>query len=966
MVSSLFWNVSLTAVLALVLTGLSRRPWLRRRPALIHWLWLLVLAKLITPPLFFPPVLPAAAEPGGTIAASEAVSALSTWGSNDSAKPEFTSSVAEVEVTASEPAASFSEPALLPPASDKLLSGVPARRASSSGALPARRPAGSVAAAESKAGFHGGELVAASLLGTCLLVALYAIHAVKLERWLRRARSDDVQLSACCVELAAGMGIRGRVLCGVVEVRTTPLLWAWRQPVVIVPRQLVAELGVTGLRGIVAHELAHLARRDHWANAFVGVVKALFWWNPVVWWADRELRAAQELCCDAMAMECCRADRSSYAATLLKALDFVQTRPPALCPAALQLGSRGTLLRRFEMIGEKALSYRVSWWAIAGIVMLAVPLICMPVRGQEEKPAAQAAPATEKKDDREASTEEEPEELDAKKEQLRADFRDLARLIGEFREKAGRLPDSLDALEKPLPKDVFSPKGESYHYETRSNRTILSSCGQDGAYGNGDDEIYINDWGGAASGRRSEIFPLEGIFAVTPQKDRPSGPRPHGDCSISGKVVSAATGKPVSGATVYLFSMATHKSIFVNVASDGTFTIKDIPTGPYAFQVTNTAGYQDEHYDPEGKGGFLPLFSLEEGEQRTGVVFQLKSAYRISGKVLDENGQVPQDTSNLVVRAVFPSDSREGYETRQARVSRSDGFYLLDRLAKKPTYVMVINWREAQTGTIYPPIYYPSSFSRDEAKQITFDSTSHVENVDITMKKEGGLVLEGKVVDEKGTPVPEAFVVAHDREMLFDFVTAYTDEQGKYRLHGLGKGELLVHIDAAHRGLARTRMPVDLDGSTEVTHRDFTLVPGVSISGKLVTQDGKPWHVQRGYGFGDILDGEQTSRGGGFSLTDFRSKFAPKNAKSGAAGSFLTGEGGYQSCNMVFPTESTFVVQGLMPGQTQIGFNPHSEKKDVLEILVDGRNIKDSSIETKPGDEIKDVVIVVGKKTEGE
>ena len=617
------------------------------------------------------------------------------------------------------------------------------------------------------------------------------------------------------------------------------------------------------------------------------------------------------------------------------------------------------------MIGEKALSYRVPWWAIAGIVMLAVPLICMPVRAQEEKPAAQA-PATEKKDTKEASAEEKSEELDTKKEQLRVDFRDLARLIGEFREKAGRLPGSLEELAKPLPKDVYSPTGDGYHYETGPNRSILSSCGEDGVYGNGDDEIYVNYWGGATSGRRSEVFPLEGISAFKPQKDRSYGPRLQGNCSISGKVVSAATGIPVSGATVYLFCTATHKSIFVNVASDGTFVIKDIPTGPYAFQVTNTAGYQNEHYDPEDKGGPMPLFSLKEGEQRTGVVFKLESACRISGKVLDEDGKVPQDTNNLVVLAVFPAKGREGYDTTQGRVSRSDGSYLLDRLANKPTYVLVINWREARTGTIYPPIYYPSTFSRDEARQITFDGTSHVENVDITMKKEGGLVLEGTIVDEKGAPVPEAFVVVHRRDMLFDFVTAYTDKQGKYRLHGLGKGELLVHIDAAHRGLARTRMPIDLDGSTELTKRDFTLVPSVSISGKLVTKDGKPWPVERGHGYAAILDGEQTSRGGSFSLTDFRNQFAPKNAKPRSAGSFLTGEGGYQSCDMVFPTEDTFLVQGLMPGQTQIGFSPNSENKDVIEILVDGCSIKGSTIETKPGDEIKDVAIVIGEKTEGE
>ncbi len=959
--TALLWNVSLTALLAVLLTGLSQLAWLRRRPAVIHWLWLLLLAKLITPPLFFPPLLPAEGERGEMIAAAAAPPAPET---NRNSNLVRIPSVDEQEKTL--PRASSPQPAVPPPDVEIPLAGVAVAPTHHPTTQLGNRSADAAVSSEREGVPRGVHLLALWLFGTCAFLAVCALHAMKLDRWLRRARCEHNDLAACCAEVATEMGLCGRVLSGVVEARTTPLLWAWGQPVVIVPRQLVAELDARALRNLVAHELAHLIRRDHWANAFAGVVKALFWWNPVVWWADRQLRAAQELCCDAMAMERCRTDRRSYATALLKALDFVQGRPPAQSRLASTVGSRGALLRRFEMMGERTLSYRVSRWTILGMVMLAAALICMPVRAQEETPAARTAPATEKKDNKGASAEEKSEELDANKEQLRVDFRDLTRLIGEFREKAGRLPDSLKELEKPLPKDVYSPTGDSYHYEPGPNRSILSSCGQDGVYGNGDDEIYINYWGGATSGRRSEIFPLKGVPAFKPQKDSSFGPRPHGDCSISGKVVSAATGKPISGATVYLFCTATHKSIFVNVASDGTFTIKDIPTGPYTFQVTNTAGYQNEHYDPEGKGGPMPRFSLKEGEQRTGVVFKLKPACRISGKVLDENGKVPQDTNNLVVLAVFPAEGREGYDTTQGRVSRSDGSYLLDRLANKPTYVLVINWREARTGTVYPPIYYPSTFSRDEAKQITFDSTSHVENVDITMKKEGGLVLEGTIVDEKGAPVPEAFLVMHHRDMLFDFVTAYTDKQGKYRLHGLGKGELLVHIDAAHRGLARTRVPVDLDGSTEITHRDFTLVPGVSISGKLVTKGGKPWDVGRGYGYAAILDGNQTSRGGSFSLTGFRNQFAPQNAKSHSAGSFLTGEGGYQSCDMVFPSESTFVIQGLMPGKTQIGFSPKAENKDVVEILVDGCNIKGSTIKTTPGDEIKNVVIVIGEKTDGE
>ena len=111
------------------------------------------------------------------------------------------------------------------------------------------------------------------------------------------------------------------------------------------------------------------------------------------------------------------------------------------------------------------------------------------------------------------------------------------------------------------------------------------------------------------------------------------------------------------------------------------------------------------------------------------------------------------------------------------------------------------------------------------------------------MRKEGGLVLEGTIRDEAGKPVPEAFVVVHRRDMGEDFVTAYSDAQGHYQIQGLGDGEFVVHVDAVHRGLVRTRTPLDLDKTSKTTRLDFTLARGVLISGKFVDQQGHDWKV---------------------------------------------------------------------------------------------------------------------------
>ena len=556
-----------------------------------------------------------------------------------------------------------------------------------------------------------------------------------------------------------------------------------------------------------------------------------------------------------------------------------------------------------------------------------------------------------------------PEEINAmlltrgKDGQLHLNYREISGWIEQYKQRAGHYPKNLEELNKPLPKDVFSPTGENYRYEAQRSRFILSSCGEDGIYGNDDDGILIAYQGGMRSGQRHELYPLEEDEEVEAQTEMVMGERPRGNCSISGKVVSEVTGEPVAHARMYLHYSGTHGSIFINVASDGTFIFKDIPTGPFSLRTTHTAGFQDVVYNPERKSGSYPQFSLEDGEHRSGIIFKAKPAYRISGRVLDENGKIPQNIDTLHVLAWIEKDNGQGYENEQARLNRQDGSYFIDGLSGKPVYIMAINWRAAKEGNAHPPIYYPGTFSRNDAKLIRFDGKQECENIDIRLQRKGGLILEGTVTDDTGKPVPEAFVVAHRRDMLFDFVTDYTDKQGRYQIQGLGDGEFLVHVDAAHRELVRTRTPIVIDRANRRTQLDFALKRGVTISGKFVDEDGNDWQIGQSHGYANIEDWQGPTSS--FSLTDFRNKYRPKEVRRGG-GSFHRGQGDYESAQMLFPAENTFVVEGMMPGKTIISFYPKKEGCKVLEILYNGRNIMETGLETKPGQEIKDVTIVIG------
>ncbi|MBC8869480.1 MAG: hypothetical protein H8E44_08685 [Planctomycetes bacterium] len=106
-------------------------------------------------------------------------------------------------------------------------------------------------------------------------------------------------------------------------------------------------------------------------------------------------------------------------------------------------------------------------------------------------------------------------------------------LIETFREYS-----KLKQRRQPLPKkDVYSPSGEDYHYEAQPSGFILSSCGEDGIYGNDDDEMMID---GVRLGQRHELYPLPGEKEGEAQTETVPGGHPRDTGSI--KAQPAKTG----------------------------------------------------------------------------------------------------------------------------------------------------------------------------------------------------------------------------------------------------------------------------------------------------------------------------------------------------------------------------------------------------------------------------------------
>jgi beta-lactamase regulating signal transducer with metallopeptidase domain len=131
----------------------------------------------------------------------------------------------------------------------------------------------------------------------------------------------------------------------------SPLLWAVAGcPRLLLPAGLLSRLDNEQRATLLAHELAHYYRRDHWVRCLEFVATGLYWWLPIVWWVRRELSDAEEECCDAWVVWALPQAAKAYASALVETLDFLSGSQPALPPVASGLGRLPLLRRRLTMI----------------------------------------------------------------------------------------------------------------------------------------------------------------------------------------------------------------------------------------------------------------------------------------------------------------------------------------------------------------------------------------------------------------------------------------------------------------------------------------------------------------------------------------------------------------------------------------------------------------------------------------
>jgi beta-lactamase regulating signal transducer with metallopeptidase domain/HEAT repeat protein len=290
--ATLLWQGSWQGGLALLLVLTVGIVW-RRMPARVRcWLWRLAYLKLLIAGFWFSPLelkwlSPLEPATADSVSNSAGIEPAHAFGSNPSVEYEDVS----------------------------FASGSNSAHRSHAVAMPAR-----------------SGLTPTSWLMLAWAVGAGGVFARLVWQWLlvRSIRaglteSQDPRIERCLHEIGKHSRLWRLPPVRISSAAGSPCLIGVFRPVIVLPEAVLESCSSAALGAAIAHELAHVKRRDLLWNWLPAVTEVLFYFHPMVWLARREWRLAQEVAADDLAISTARVETAQYAARLLELLATCRT-----------------------------------------------------------------------------------------------------------------------------------------------------------------------------------------------------------------------------------------------------------------------------------------------------------------------------------------------------------------------------------------------------------------------------------------------------------------------------------------------------------------------------------------------------------------------------------------------------------------------------------------------------------------
>jgi beta-lactamase regulating signal transducer with metallopeptidase domain len=168
-------------------------------------------------------------------------------------------------------------------------------------------------------------LTIAWYIGLILFLFIAIKKIVHTNRWIRRSRRKlPPELNKEVAEMLVGLRIKSRPKFWSMSGLHEPIVWGFPRGSIYLPSHFHKCLKFENRYSVLTHELYHCLRYDALVNFVQIIIQSIFWFNPLVWLANRKIRSEREKCCDEAAIARLKISPERYGEAVIEALESKQ------------------------------------------------------------------------------------------------------------------------------------------------------------------------------------------------------------------------------------------------------------------------------------------------------------------------------------------------------------------------------------------------------------------------------------------------------------------------------------------------------------------------------------------------------------------------------------------------------------------------------------------------------------------
>lgn len=310
--------------------------------------------------------------------------------------------------------------------------------------------------------------------------------------------------------------------------------------------------------------------------------------------------------------------------------------------------------------------------------------------------------------------------------------------------------------------------------------------------------------------------------------------------SISGRVEETATGKPIEGCKMELAEAQTLAVASTQTDAEGNWEAKDLMPGAYG-----VAAYHEAHVplrylsDMPGMVGRTSVV-VRPGQRVRDVDFELQPGAFIAGRVLGPESAPVVDAAVGVFREREAVEEGLRFSNMPSAVRRTgaDGGFKTGPLPAGRYALAVMTGQRSEWGRSRPACFHPGTYSLHDANWINASAGTTLNDVLIRLPEAGTVRLRVRISDaESWRPISGARVLVIRRDVLIDWFTGQTDEDGWFSSEYLTRGPWQITAGARDQGYARWSKWIDVGAGDDNIETCFALVRGAVFEGRIATED---------------------------------------------------------------------------------------------------------------------------------